>query len=85
MAERNTFLYRLTGEHGETLYIGTTNDPERREQEHRNKGWRFRSLETQSCALSKESAATREQEAIATYKRNHDGKRPKYNKNDSGK
>jgi predicted GIY-YIG superfamily endonuclease len=83
MAKRDTYKYELT-RGNKVVYVGTTNDPERREQEHRqNKNFdKMRlvgNVSTQSGALQWET------ERIQTYMRNHNGKTPEYNKNEHGK
>lgn len=84
MKERDTHNYTLK-KGRKTVYIGTTNDLERREQEHHNSGKDFDKMIPNGPAVSKETAAKREEQALKTFMKNHDGKLPKYNKNKSGK
>ena len=44
MSNRDTFKYRVK-DGNEIVYYGITNDLERREQEHRNEGMNFTSME----------------------------------------
>ena len=44
MSNRDTFKYRIK-DGNEIVYYGITNDLERREQEHRNEGMNFTSME----------------------------------------
>ena len=44
MSKRDTFKYRVK-DGNEIVYYGITNDLERREQEHRNEGMNFTSME----------------------------------------
>ena len=62
------------------VYIGITNDPERREREHRDEGKKFTTLSLQGPRVTEEGARRWEEERLETYRRNHGGKNPKYNK-----
>ena len=66
------------------VYRGTTNDPERREQEHRDEGKRFDTLQTTSRKLTPASAKQREADQLETYRRGHKGKNPVYNEDNDG-
>lgn len=83
MVDRDTFRYEL--HQGNTVvYVGITNDPERRMAEHQaNKD--FGSMVVKGPAVSRTTAEKWEENRIATYKRNHGGERPIYNQNDTGK
>ena len=84
MAERDTYKYELLD--GNTVvYVGITNDPARREREHRAEGMKFTSMRIVGRVSTNESAGMWEANRISTYKDNHNGNRPKYNGNDSGK
>lgn len=81
---RNTYKYELLD--GNTVvYVGITNDPERREREHRSEGKKFTRMRIVGKVSTEVSASDWETDRIATYKDNHNGNRPKYNENDSGK
>ena len=75
---RDTYTYQL--KRGQKiLYHGVTNDPERRENEHRNNGKHFTHMVV-SPPRSRDRAFDDERTAIERYQSNHGGKRPRYNK-----
>lgn len=85
MAEkRDTNKYELLNGH-RVVYVGTTNDLERRAQEHKAEGMEFTSIRKVGNITTPTAAGKWEEERIQTYKDNHNGQRPEYNKNDSGK
>lgn len=84
MAERDTFKYELR-RGNKLVYVGITNDLERREDEHRREGMEFTSMVKVGNATTRVAAEDWEADRIATYKDNHNGERPEYNQNDSGK
>jgi len=80
--KRDTVTYEL--KQGNTvLYVGTTNDPERREQEHENEGKKFSNMKITSKRMTEKGAKKKEEDRIKTYRRSH-GKNPKYNKDPDG-
>lgn len=81
--KRNTQTYSLF-DGNEKVYIGTTDDLERREQEHRNTSKKFTRIEPTSRRLIPESAKKREAEQLQTYRRGHRGKNLRYNKTSDG-
>ena len=68
----------------EKVYIGEAGNSERRAEQHRDEGKRFDRVETTSRQMLKENAQNREADQLATYRRGHGGKNPKYNKDDDG-
>ena len=79
--ERDTVTYELKD--GNTIvYIGTTNDSERREEEHGDK--EFSHMNITSRRMTEEGAKKQEAEKLETYRKNHGGKNPKYNKKSGG-
>ena len=74
-AKRDTYLYELK-DGRKTVYIGITDDPKRREQEHRDEGKKFTKTNV-NFPCSKDTAIEREQERIEQYKRSHRGKKPR--------
>ena len=84
MAERDTYKYELR-DGNRVVYVGITNDLDRREAEHRNEGMDFTSIHKVGNATTRSGAEEWESKRIDTYKSNHHGDRPKYNQNDSGK
>lgn len=77
--KRDTYRYTLW-DRGKKVYIGITDDPARREQEHRAEGWRFTSMRREGPALSRPAALEWEQKALEGYRRGHRGRNPRYNK-----
>lgn len=83
MADRDTTRYELR-DGNRVVYVGITNDPERRAQEHAaDKD--FTRMVTVGPKVTRTTAERWEEERIDTYKQNHKGERPKYNQNDTGK
>jgi len=75
---RDTSRYKLK-EGNEIVYIGITDDPKRRESEHKSEGKEFSKLEKVGPTVTRESAFKWESESIKKYKKSHGGKSPKYN------
>lgn len=82
-ARRDTVTYALYNGR-KKVYIGSTSDPKRRVQQHLEEGKRFTRVEVTSYRMTEDSAKRREGEQLASYKRNHSGKKPRYNKTDHG-
>ena len=82
MANRDTYKYELR-RGNKVVYVGITNDLERRETEHRNDGMDFTSISKIGNITTRDAAEAWEADRIATYKDNHYGERPEYNQNDS--
>jgi len=80
--KRNTNKYTLI-DGNEIVYVGTTNDPLRREAEHR-RDKDFDKMNVIGRKCTQDSAEQWETERIQTYMKNHGGKTPKYNQNDTG-
>ena len=82
MAKRNTYKYELK-RGNEVVYAGITNNPARREAEHRqDKDFNKMTIVGKPC--SRLRAEQWEVDRIETYMRNHRGKTPKYNKTTTG-
>ena len=81
--KRNTQTYALY-QGNEKVYIGTTDDLERRKQEHRDDSKEFSRIEPTSRRMTPEGAEKKEAEQLETYRRGHKGKNPRYNKTDDG-
>lgn len=79
----DTVTYELK-KGNKVVYVGTTNDPERREQEHRDSGKTFGHMNVTSRKMTEEGAKKKEAERLATYRDNHKGKNPKLNKDSDG-
>ena len=84
MAKRDTTKYVLKDKN-EVVYVGITNDLERRTQEHKAEGMKFTSVTKVGNNTTREGASNWETDRIQTYMQNHNGATPKYNKNDNGK
>ena len=80
---RDTVTYDLK-KGREVVYRGTTNDPERREQEHRDAGLDFDRLTVTSRRMTPEGSQDREMKNLETYRRGHGGRNPRYNQDDDG-
>ena len=81
--KRDTVTYDLKKGH-RVVYRGTTNDPTRREREHRNDGLDFDRLVPTSRRMTQQGAKDREADNLARYRRNHGGHNPRYNKDSDG-
>ena len=68
----------------EVVYRGTTNDPDKREKDHRREGKDFDKLVPTSRRMTPEGAKRKEAEQLETYRRGHGGRNPRYNKSDGG-
>lgn len=83
MANRNTYKYELT-RGNRVVYVGITNDPSRREAEHRQDK-DFTTMRIVGHPSTLDGASQWETNRIETYMRNHNGDTPLYNKNSHGK
>ena len=68
----------------EKVYIGKSEDPQKRAKEHADEGKKFDRVETTSRPIKIENAEKREADQLQTYRRGHGGRNPKYNKTDEG-
>ena len=82
--KRDSVTYDLRDSKNRVVYRGTTNDPDRREQQHRDEGERFANLNVTSRRMTKEGAQRKEGKDLETYRRGHGGSNPRYNKDDDG-
>ncbi len=80
---RDTVMYDLK-QGRKVVYRGTTNDPDRRTQEHRAQGKNFDRLVVTSRRMTAEGARRKEAENLAKYRKGHDGKNPRYNNDTDG-
>ena len=78
-SNRDTYRYELRDKRGRVLYVGITNDVEWREAEHRADGRRFFNLYVIGPRVTKASAEDWEEDRLASFRRNHGGKNPRYN------
>jgi predicted GIY-YIG superfamily endonuclease len=77
MAKRNTWNYSLY-DGNKKVYIGISDDPSRRFQEH-EQDKKFSRAQVDGRAVSRDTALEREQAAIERYQNSHNGRKPKYN------
>lgn len=80
---RDTVTYDLK-KGGKIVYRGTTNDPERREREHKAQRKDFDQLVVTSRRMTGEGAKRKETESLARYRRGHGGRNPRYNDDADG-
>lgn len=81
--DRDTNKYVLK-DGNKVVYVGITDNPERREAEHRQDK-NFDKMELVGRKSTRGGAEQWEAYRIETYMKNHGGDTPKYNKNTSGK
>ncbi|WP_293654046.1 GIY-YIG nuclease family protein [Thiolapillus sp.] len=80
--KQDTVTYELK-QGNKVVYVGTTNDPERREQQHREDGKKFGHMNVTSRRMTEDGAKKKETDRLATYRKNQ-GRNPKYNKDSDG-
>ena len=69
---------------GKKVYIGESEDPLKRAEQHADEGKKFDRVETTSRTMKIENAQNHQADQLQTYRRGHGGKNPKYNKTDEG-
>ena len=82
--DRDTKKYELY-RGNKLVYVGITNDLERRASEHRAEDMQFTRVEQVGRASTRQSAGDWEADRIQTYMSHHGGATPEYNLNTSGK
>lgn len=82
-SKKKKVTYKLV-KSGKAVYIGTTNNPSRRNFEHSKSGKKYDYLQVTSPKISKRTAERRETRNLRSYKK-ATGKKPKYNKTYNGK
>lgn len=80
---RDTVTYNLLHQR-KVVYKGTTGDPERRQEQHKNEGKRFTSLQVTSRQMTEDGAKAKEAKDLDQYRQNHGGRNPRYNKDSDG-
>ena len=83
MARRNSRVYELFNGN-KKVYIGESNNVERRCAEHQEEGKQFTRVELVSRSMTKAGAQEREAQRLETYRRGHGGDNPRYNDTDEG-
>lgn len=81
--KRDTYNYNLK-KGNKVVYKGTTNDLDKRAQEHRRDGKEFDKIEKVGRAKTSDGASREEARQLERYRKNHKGDNPKYNKTDNG-
>lgn len=81
--KRDTVTYALY-DGNKKVYIGTTNDPEERAQQHKGMGKRFTRMDITSRRMTDEGAKQKETEQLESYRRGHGGRNPRHNKDTDG-
>jgi len=85
MKKKNKTTYNYNLKNGRrVVYKGTTNNPERRLDEHVEEGKKFTHMQVVGRAKTPNGANKEEARQLATYRRNNGGKNPKYNKTKKG-
>ena len=69
---------------GKKVYIGKSEDPEKRAAEHADDGKKFTSVQITSRPMKPKNAEKREAAQLQAYRNGHKGRNPKYNKTDEG-
>jgi len=82
MNSRSHSRYKLK-DRKKTCYHGITNNLKRRIAEHK-KTKKFTSVEKVGKKCTKKSAKKWESQSLKSYRKNHGGKNPKYNKTKNG-
>ena len=82
-SKRDTVTYELKNGN-ELLYVGTTNDLDRRLAEHKAAGKSFTGHKVTSPKRTEVGAKRKEAERLATYRQNHGNRNPKDNKDSDG-
>ena len=78
---RNHSRYELR-DRGKIVYVGVTNDPERRKEEHKDEGKRFGSMKVVGPAVTRDGAEKWEEKRLEQYRKSHGGENPRYNETD---
>ena len=81
---RDTKKYELF-DGNRLVYVGISNDIERRASEHRAEGMHFTRMEQVGRASTRQGAGDWETARLQTYMDNHGGELPKYNIDPTGK
>ena len=80
---RKTVTYDLRNGR-KVVYKGTTNNPERREKEHRDEGKKFTKMTVTSRRMTDDGAKLKEEKQLEQYRSSHGRENPKYNKDKDG-
>jgi predicted GIY-YIG superfamily endonuclease len=80
MAKKRKYHRYELKEGSKVVYRGITNDPQRREREHKEEGKQFSHMRVIGPSATKKTAEIWEEESLESYRRHHRGENPKYNK-----
>lgn len=81
--KQDTKTYALF-DRNKKVYIGTTNDMERRADQHRDNGKRFTRVKETSRRMTEQGAKEKETDQLNVYREGHGGRNPRYNKDADG-
>ncbi len=82
-ATQGVYGYTIRGRAGRVKYVGITNNPVRRAEEHRADGKRG-ILRVETRGMSRTTARKWEAGRLSKHRRTNAGKNPRYNKTRSG-
>ena len=82
MSKRDYTKYELV-KNREVVYRGITNDFDRRVSEHKQNK-KFDSARVVGRSCTEQGAKKWEEKSLETYRKNHGGQNPKYNKTEKG-
>ncbi len=82
MSKRDMHKYELK-DGKKVVYVGITDNPDGRTRQH-EKDKNFSHMNVIGRKTTEEAARKWEQNRLKTYRKNHGGKGPKYNKSDDG-
>ena len=68
----------------EKVYIGESNNLERRAQDHKKDALEFTRIVTTSIAMTKPGAQSKEADQLEAFRRSHGGRNPRYNEDPEG-
>jgi predicted GIY-YIG superfamily endonuclease len=80
---KDTATYELK-DGNQIVYIGTTNNPGQRHEQHIAAGKKFTRMAVTSRKMTEKGAEKKAAERLATYRKYHDGNPPKYNGDPDG-
>ena len=77
--KRDYYRYELRDGH-KIVYIGMTDNPIRREGQHKSEGKDFTRMTLVGRKVTENSAEQWEEKRLEQYRRSHGGRNPRYNK-----
>jgi len=76
--KRNTYNYNLKSG-SKVVYKGTTSDLTKRARQHKESGKKFDRIVKVGRAKTPQGASREEARQLAVYRKNHNGRNPRYN------